>query len=296
MSRTAATAVGFTAVLMWSVLALLSAASGAVPPFQLTAMAFAIGTLLGAATWISRPGAWRALAQPWQVWLLGIAGLFGYHFVYFSAIRAAPPVEVSLIAYLWPLLLVVFAAFLPGERLKAHHLIGVALGFAGAALVIGGGKGVAFSEGVKPGHLLAFGCALIWSAYSTLSRRFGSVPTDAVVGFCAVTAVLSAACHLALETTVWPATGSEWLAVAGLGLLPVGAAFYTWDYGVKNGDIMVLGASSYIAPVLSTLVLVAAGFAAATWPVWAACFLIPAGAMIAAKDMFPAKFSLRKKI
>jgi drug/metabolite transporter (DMT)-like permease len=285
MSRAAATAVGFTAVLMWSVLALLSAASGAVPPFQLTAMAFAIGTLLGAATWIGRPGAWRALAQPWPVWLLGVGGLFGYHLVYFSAIRAAPPVEVSLIAYLWPLFLVVFSAFLPGERLKVHHLAGVALGFAGAALVIGGGKGLSFSEGVKPGHLLAFACALIWSGYSTLSRRFGSVPTDAVVGFCAATAVLSALCHVLFETTVWPATTAQWLAVAGLGLLPVGAAFYTWDYGVKNGDIMVLGASSYIAPVLSTLILVAAGFAAATWSVWAACFLITAGAVIAAKDM-----------
>jgi drug/metabolite transporter (DMT)-like permease len=97
--------------------------------------------------------------------------------------------------------------------------------------------------------------------------------------------MLSAVCHLVFETTVWPATASQWLAVAGLGLLPVGAAFYTWDYGVKNGDIMVLGASSYIAPVLSTLILVAAGFAAATWSVWAACFLITAGAVIAAKDM-----------
>ena len=40
-----------------------------------------------------------------------------YHCAYFFAIQSAPPVEASLIAYLWPLLIVVFAAFLPGERL-----------------------------------------------------------------------------------------------------------------------------------------------------------------------------------
>jgi drug/metabolite transporter (DMT)-like permease len=270
---------------MWSLLALMSAASGAVPPFQLAAMTFLIGGLMGAATWPFRTGAVASLQQSWKVWLLGVGGLFGYHFVYFSAIRAAPAVEVSLIAYLWPLFLVVFSSFLPGERLKVHHLAGVALGLAGAAIIITGGKGLSLSNGFETGHALAFACSLIWSGYSVLSRRFGKVPTDVVTGFCLVTALLSAICHLAFETTVWPADALQWAAVLGLGLLPVGAAFYSWDYGVKHGDIMVLGASSYASPLLSTLVLVAAGFAPFTWPVVAACLLITAGAVIAARDM-----------
>lgn len=285
MRRPTATLVGFTAVLMWALLALMSAASGKVPPFQLAAMTFLIGGLMGAITWPFRKGAIAALRQDWQVWLLGVGGLFGYHFVYFSAIRAAPPVEVSLIAYLWPLFLVVFSAFLPGERLKLHHLIGVGLGLIGAAVIITGGKGFSLSGGLKTGHLLAFACSLIWSGYSVLSRRFGQVSTDVVAGFCLITALLSAICHMLFETTVWPDNGMQWGAVLGLGLLPVGAAFYTWDYGVKHGDIMVLGAASYASPLLSTLVLVVAGFAPFTWPVLAACLLITAGAVIAAKDM-----------
>jgi len=285
MTRQAATIIGFTAILMWAVLALMSAASGNVPPFQLAAMTFLIGGLMGAVTWPFRKGAFAALRQGWQVWLLGVGGLFGYHFVYFSAIRAAPAVEVSLIAYLWPLFLVVFSAFLPGERLKLHHIAGVLLGLAGAVIIISRGKGLALSNGLELGHLLAFACSLIWAAYSVLSRRFGSVSTDVVAGFCLVTACLSALCHLAFETTVWPADALQWAAVIGLGLLPVGAAFYTWDYGVKHGDIMVLGAASYASPLLSTLVLVTAGFAPLTWSVVAACLLITAGAVIAAKDM-----------
>ena len=285
MRRSSATLIGFTAVLMWALLALLSAASGSVPPFQLAAMTFLIGGLMGAVTWPFRKGAVSALRQSWQVWLLGVAGLFGYHFVYFSAIRAAPAVEVSLIAYLWPLFLVVFSAFLPGERLRIHHLVGVVLGLAGAVLIITRGKGLSLGEGFTSGHVLAFLCSLIWSGYSVLSRRFGQVSTDVVAGFCIITALLSAICHLLFETTAWPADATQWAAVLGLGLLPVGAAFYTWDYGVKHGDIMVLGAASYASPLLSTLVLVAAGFAAFTWPVMAACLLITLGAVIAAKDM-----------
>ena len=285
MRRSSATLIGFTAVLMWALLALLSAASGSVPPFQLAAMTFLIGGLMGAVTWPFRKGAMSALRQSWQVWLLGVAGLFGYHFVYFSAIRAAPAVEVSLIAYLWPLFLVVFSAFLPGERLRVHHVVGVVLGLAGAVLIITRGKGLSLGEGFTSGHMLAFLCSLIWSGYSVLSRRFGQVSTDVVAGFCIITALLSAICHFLFETTVWPADATQWAAVLGLGLLPVGAAFYTWDYGVKHGDIMVLGAASYASPLLSTLVLVAAGFAAFTWPVMAACLFITLGAVIAAKDM-----------
>jgi drug/metabolite transporter (DMT)-like permease len=285
MRRSTATLIGFTAVLMWALLALLSAGSGAVPPFQLAAMTFLIGGLMGAVTWPFRKGAVRSLRQGWQVWLLGVGGLFGYHFVYFSAIRAAPAVEVSLIAYLWPLFLVVFSAFLPGERLRLHHLIGVGLGLAGAVVIITRGQGLSMANGLNAGHALAFACSLIWAGYTVLSRRFGKVPTDVVAGFCLISALLSTLSHLLFETTVWPADWLQWGAVLGLGLLPVGAAFYAWDHGVKHGDIMVLGALSYASPLLSTLILVAADVAPLAWPVLAACLLITMGAVIAAKDM-----------
>ncbi len=286
MSRRTATLIGFTAVLMWAFLALFSSASGTVPPFQLAAMSFFIGGLMGAVTWPFRSRALAALRhQDWRLWALGIASLFGYHFIYFTAIRIAPPVEVSLIAYLWPLFLVLFSAFLPGEKLRLHHLLGVALGMAGAVLVITRGQGLGLSDGLKLGHILALPCAVIWAGYSVLARRFGQVPTDVISGFCLAAALLSLGSHLIFEQTVWPQGRLEWSAIAGLGLLPLGAAFYTWDFGLKRGDIMVLGASSYAAPLLSTLVLLFFGYAQFHWSTALACVLITAGAVVAAKEL-----------
>jgi len=283
--RLRATLIGFTAVLMWSLLALFTAASGAVPPFQLAAMSFLIGGLIGATRWATVPGAMTSLRQPVAVWLLGVGGLFGYHFFYFTALRNAPAVEAGLIAYLWPLLIVLFSALLPGEKLKVHHVAGGLLGLAGAALIVTGGGDLSFREEYAYGYAAALLCALIWSSYSVLSRRFSSVPTDVVTGFCLITAFLSAIAHMSLETTVWPATAGQWLAILALGLMPVGAAFYVWDYGVKHGDIQVLGASSYAAPLLSTIVLIVTGFAEATWVVAVACVLITGGAALAARDL-----------
>ena len=291
-----ATLIGFSAVAMWALLALLTDASGQVPPFQLSAICFAIGTGVGLAA--------RALGLapaptepiPPAVWLIGIAGLFGYHFFYFTALRAAPAVEASLIAYLWPLFIVLGSALMPGERLRWFHVAGALLGLAGTVLIVTKGGAVAFDPQYGFGYAMALVCAFTWAAYSLLSRRFPSVPTSVVTWFCAATAVLSLLCHLLLEQTVWPQGAGQWLAVAGLGLMPVGAAFYAWDYGVKHGSIQVLGAASYAAPLLSTLVLIAFGFASAEPVVLAACLLIPAGAVLAAKNMlFPDRAAIAEQ-
>ncbi|MEF2552895.1 EamA family transporter [Aurantimonas sp. A2-1-M11] len=280
------TILGFSAVLMWAVLALLTARSGAVPPFQLAAMTFPVAALIGIVALKARGGSIAVFRQRRAVWILGVGGLFGYHALYFAALRNAPPAQAGLIAYLWPLLIVLGSAALPGERLRWFHVVGACLGLAGAALIVTGGGTLAFSQDHALGYGLAGLCALTWSSYSLLSRRFGDVPSDVVTGFCAVTAVLSLLAHLAFETTIWPQTAGEWTAVLLLGLLPVGGAFYVWDYGVKHGDIQVIGAASYAAPLLSTLVLIAAGEAALTGTIVTAAVLITLGAGLAALPLF----------
>ncbi len=240
---------------------------------------------------MARPERLKLLRQPAKVWLTGIGGLFGYHFLYFTALRNAPAVEAGLIAYLWPLFIVVGSALLPGERLRWYHLAGAVSGLAGTVAIVSR-AGISFEGTYLVGYGAAFLCAFTWSGYSLLTRRFEAVSTDVVTGFCLATSILSLLCHLALETTVWPANGGEWLAIVGLGLLPVGAAFYAWDYGVKTGDIQILGAASYAAPLLSTLILVLFGFAEPSLRIALACLLITGGAVLAAKDMI---FGRRKR-
>ncbi|WP_407177529.1 DMT family transporter [Bradyrhizobium sp. STM 3562] len=284
MSSRTATLIGLTAILMWSMLAVMTVATGRIPAFQLAAMTFAIGALVGSLTWIGRPNAVRALMQPWLAWAVGVGGLFGYHALYFLALRFAPPAEAGLLNYLWPLLIVLFSSLLPGERLAPHHVIGALLGLAGTVLLLSGSTG-GFAPGQVPGLVAAFVAAFVWASYSVMSRKLKAVPTDAVAGFCLATAVLAALVHLAVEVTVWPETLLQWCAVIGLGVAPVGAAFYAWDIGMKRGDIRVLGAASYATPLLSTAFLIVAGFAKPSVNLALAAILIAGGGLIAAKDM-----------
>ncbi|MFE3836025.1 aromatic amino acid exporter YddG [Pseudogemmobacter sonorensis] len=279
MTRNRATAIGFTAVLMWALLALLTIGSAPVPPLLLNAICFAIGGAIGL-VWTLRKGLGVLRGISWKVYAFGTAGLFGYHFLYFTAFRLSPSAETGLIAYLWPLFIVLFSGLLPGERLGARHVTGALLAFLGAALLVmgRGGEGSANAAGLA----LAFLCALTWAGYSVLSRRLGEVPTESVTLYCLATALLSALAHLALEETLWPQGVAGWGAVLLLGLGPVGAAFFTWDIGMKKGDIQLLGVASYAAPLLSTLALVLAGITPPSWALLLAALLIAGGAGLAA--------------
>ncbi len=288
MTRSRATSIGFLAVLLWALLALFTVYTVPMPPLQLNAVCFAIGGVIGV-IWIGATGNLKRLrGVRWYIYVFGTTGLFGYHFLYFSALRAAPAAEAGLIAYLWPLLIVLFSGLLPGERLRPGHVAGAAISFAGAALVVMGGAS-GFDPAHLPGYLLAGGCALTWAGYSVLSRRLGKIPTESVAVFCILTALLSLLAHLLLEQTVWPAGILGWGAMLALGIGPVGLAFYVWDIGVKQGDIQLLGVASYAAPLLSTLALIVAGAAQPRWSLLVAAALIAGGALLAGRASGTAK-------
>ena len=281
MPRNRATLIGFTAVLQWALLALFTIGSDPVPPLLLNAMCFAIGGALGL-IWTLANGRGHVLKSiNWKVYCFGTIGLFGAHFLYFTAFRMAPMAETGLIAYLWPLIIVLMSGLLPGETLTRLHILGALVAFAGAALIVLQGGG-AFGADALPGFGVAFTFALVWAGYSVLSRRLGDVPTESVTVFCLAAAVLSATAHIAIETTVWPQSALSWASVVALGIGPVGLAFFTWDIGMKRGDIQLLGVASYAAPLLSTLALVAAGVTNASTTIIVAAGLIAGGAALAA--------------
>ncbi|MGO3931533.1 EamA family transporter [Rhodopseudomonas pseudopalustris] len=285
MTVRSATLIGLSAIVMWSLLAVMTVATGTIPPFQLAAMTFAIGALVGALGLLRRPGAVSSLKQSPLAWAVGVGGLFGYHALYFLALRLAPPAEAGLVNYLWPLLIVLFSSLLPGETLRWHHLLGALLGLIGTALLFAGNAAVQFERDHLLGLAAAFIAAFIWACYSVMSRKLRAVPTDAVAGFCAATALLAALVHVMVEETVWPQSALAWLSVLALGIGPVGAAFYAWDIGMKRGDIRVIGAASYATPLLSTGFLILAGYAQPSLALGFAAVLIAGGGLIAAKDM-----------
>jgi drug/metabolite transporter (DMT)-like permease len=260
------------AIALWSTLALLGLKLRAVPPFLLVGCALLLGSVFGL-----RRIRLRELRP--AVLLLGVYGLFAYHFCLFVALRLAPPVEANLINYLWPLLIVVLSpVFLRGASLGARHVGGAALGFGGAALLVTGGS-VGFSRDAALGYALALAAAVIWSTYSLLTKRIGDFPTSAISAFCLVSGALSLGCHQLFEAAYgFRVVELPWLLLIGLG--PMGAAFYLWDRALKRGDPRRIGTLAYLTPLASTVLVATLGGGQLRAGAMLAAGMIVAGAVI----------------
>lgn len=274
------TIIGLGAIAIWSTLALCTAMTGALPPLLTTAIAFAIGGSL-----ILALAAFRGrlhLARPGlPAFLLGLYGPFGDTVIYFAALKLAPPAEANLIHYLWPLLIVLFAALLPGGALNRRHVAGALLGLGALFLLVGDRFGAGAETAAWLGYALALGGAFVWASYSVLSRLLASTPPEGLGVTILIAALLAFGLHRLFETPAWPSGIVQWAGLMGLGLGSQGLALIFWDIGMKRGDVSFLGVASYAAPVLSTILLVLAGYAAATWALALACTLIVTGAAIA---------------
>lgn len=263
------------AIALWGLLAWLGLRLKHVPPFLLVGCALLIGSLCS----VHRLPEWRV--RP-AVLLLGVYGLFGFHFFLFIALRMAPPLEANLVNYLWPLLIVLLAPLVDAkQRLGARHVIAALSGFAGTVLLLGGAAGwepASLSARAWIGYGCAFISAVIWSTYSLLTRRAGNFSSAAVGLFCLVSGLAALACHALLEPGYGFVSG-DWPYLLLLGLGPMGLAFFLWDSALKRGDPRGLGALSYLTPLISTGVLAAAGEGRLSVTVVAAVMLIVFGAI-----------------
>jgi len=263
------------AIVLWSSLASLATLIPNVPIFLKTGVGLLIGSVI--ALPLARFQIKQLAVKP-KILLLGVYGLFGYHAALFVALSTSPSVQANLVNYLWPLLIVLLAPlFSKRVKLNLRVVIGGLMGFIGASLAILSGSS---SDGLfYSGYLFAFMAAVIWSTYSLATNRIGSFPTPAVGLFALVSGILSIAMHFVFETQV-SLSSFDWMILVLLGLGPLGAAFYLWDYAIKRSNPQEIGLLSFLTPLLSTGFLLVITGQALSWLLAIAAALIVGGSLI----------------
>lgn len=263
------------AIVLWSSLASLATLIPNVPVFLKTGIGLLIGSVI--ALPLARFQTKQLAVKP-KILLLGVYGLFGYHAALFVALSTSPSVQANLVNYLWPLLIVLLAPLFSKKiKLNLRVVIGGLMGFIGASLAILSGSS---SDGLfYSGYLFAFMAAVIWSTYSLATNRIGSFPTPSVGLFALVSGILSIAMHFVFETQV-SLSSFDWMILVLLGLGPLGAAFYLWDYAIKRSNPQEIGLLSFLTPLLSTGFLLVITGQALSWLLAIAAALIVGGSLI----------------
>ena len=183
--------------------------------------------------------------------LFGFSGIFFYHYIYYLALERAPLAEGAILATTWSLWIVVFSSILLLKRLAPTIFAAAVLGFAGAALVIAGGKEISFAPAHVQGYALALTCGIIWSCFSVGLPLF-KLKIEPMTGFTILTATASAGLFLLTMPHAIPSR-SALLSAAYLGAIPLGFSFFLWNRAIAGGNMVIIGFLSYLTPPLAVL-------------------------------------------
>lgn len=238
-------------LLLWaSAFAAIRSALDAFPPGELALLRFLVASgFLGALTLLRREPLPRPREMP-MLLLLGVLGITVYHLGLNYGELTVTAGAASLLISSAPMFTAILAVLLLGERLGPRGWVGIAVGFAGAALIVLG-EGEAL--GIEVGAVLILLAALSASLYSVLQKKFivrfrplafttyiiwaGTIPMLVFLP-----GLLST-----LRSAPWQAVAE----VAYLGVFPGGVAYVLWVYGLTRLPASNLSSFLYLSPVLA---------------------------------------------
>jgi drug/metabolite transporter (DMT)-like permease len=286
------TCVGALAIPLWATWPSLALRTRELPIFECLSIAYLIG-------WLSLRGLEYAgfkavptrqpiepladaMSAKWQSWIpaamfaVGLsasAALFVFATYYISAAQA------NLISYLWPAMIAGFGAALGMFRLRPRQVLGIAMGFAGAVIVMRGGA-LSFSY---PGVGLALLSGALWAAYCVFRLRHPAAPRSFLARGCAISGVSCLGLHFLIEPTVIPSLGTA-VATAAIGVIPTALGNFLWDQGFRRGDSKLLAVMAYATPLCSALLLSFLGIETLTWNLLIGAMVIAGAGMLSRAD------------
>ena len=227
--------------------------SPAVLSFLRFAIAGAVLLAAGCARGRERARLFAPTRRDWllMLWLAPVGTCLMAWCVFMGCARVSTA-NASMADALTPLMIFAVAA-VRSRRADARGLVGLALGFIGALLVIQvvNAGGIAL-DAYSTGDVFILLSAATWGVYTVygreLNRRIGSA------AFSTWTMLLGAAmigALLPLGDFRWPDTSRAWLLVGGLGLVSTLLPFWTWNAAQRYLPISTLGMTAYFTPVIA---------------------------------------------
>ncbi len=180
---------------------------------------------------------------------------FSYYFFYAFALRLVPVVEASMLNYLFPLTIVLFAAVFHREKLTPLKIAAILLGLLGVFIIVTKGNFASFRLSNAFGDLSGLLCAISWGLFSNLARNMKKNPFLCNFIYIATSFVLSAAAMLAFSEFRLPSVGTLVLC-AIVGLLNMNLGYSVWFKILTELPTTLVASVTFITPCMNLLAIV----------------------------------------
>jgi drug/metabolite transporter (DMT)-like permease len=255
---------GLVALVFWATsVAFTRAISEALGPVTLVAVSFGLGGLISLCVEFCRYRKIRALSPPSWPYLICCGVFFVvYTAGYVPALAMAGDrqvvLQLGIVNYMWPGLIVLFSVFLLHYRPRWYFLFpGLVIAFLGVMICMAGKVSFglfmkAIRENAAAFALMA-GSAVCWAIYSNLARRFA--PANGASG---VPLFQLAAGILFIILSIIFGAQPRWSFSVIFPLIfytvfVISLSYFLWDMAMQKGNIVFLGAASFFLPLVSTL-------------------------------------------
>ncbi|WP_315444705.1 DMT family transporter [uncultured Selenomonas sp.] len=184
---------------------------------------------------------------------LGFVGLFVYSGLYFYGLTQLTSQEACILNYLWPMMIVLFAALLLGERITLRTAAALLLSFSGVLVLTLGKEGRADGDAVL-GALACVLAAVCYGLFCVLNRKRNADPTVLMMVAWGVTALCALPVTLMAETWV-TLSWAQWGGMLWFGIFVNAVGYLWWAMALQQAQNAAMVANlAYFVPLLSLVV------------------------------------------
>jgi len=186
---------------------------------------------------------------------LGLLGTYIYYLFLYLGYSKAIGMEVLVVQYTWPILIVVFSIFILKERLNFKKSIAIILGFLGVLIVLTKGDFQNIHISNAPVIALVGAGAASFALFSVLSKNIKKEPLGVVAVYFFVATVASFISMMFYSGFATPVS-SEVFPILLNGILVNGFSYVFWLLALRSAEASYLAPFTFITPVLSAIYLI----------------------------------------
>ncbi len=236
----------------------------AIGPIQLTGVRWFIALVILVPLALIMEKANRAvIVGEWKTHVVqALLGYVGYTLLLYYALGVTSPVTAAVLVSLNPATIAIAARFFLHENLSTRTVIGIAISFVGAVIVVLG-SGIAGQFTISYGDVLLLVATVLWTAYSMVSPRIATPPITATAvqaGISGIMMIPVMVIDIALGNGAWMSLdGFDWLGILWIGFIPSAGAYFLWNISSNLIGPTRTGAFLNLIPVFTALIVVAFG-------------------------------------
>ena len=185
-----------------------------------------------------------------KVGMLGFLGTYLYYVLLYAALALTSASEGFILAYTWPMLVIILAFPLLKERLTVKKLCSIFISFLGIVVNVTHGSIFTLSFTSLQGDMLALGGAGVFALFSVLGKKYHYDQVVSVFIYF-VTALVIITPTLFLFSSLKVPSFHVWLWLLLNGFLVNGISYIFWFKALEYGDTSVTSNALYLTPFLS---------------------------------------------